>query len=137
MAQNGDEQSSGNLPAPRLRTFLKGVVYYDHRHVSIDCTVREISDSGARITFSTPTTVPDHIELFIPQKDRIFRAQVRRRDAYAIDITFEEQRSDEPRRASDAEMTERVLALETEVAALKRMVKKLRDKILPHDTETT
>jgi hypothetical protein len=122
-------------PAPRLRTFLKGMVYYDNRHVSIECTVRDLSDTGARITFATPVTVPDAVELFIPQKQRTFLAQVERRERCEIGVSFRDQRSGAQRRESDATLTERVGALEHEVATLKRMVKLLRDKVLPSDGE--
>lgn len=127
--------SDTGVPAPRLRTFLKGVVYYDNRHVSIECTVRDLSDTGARITFPAPVTVPDAIELFIPQKQRAFLAQVERREPCEIGVSFRDQRSGAQRRESDAAITDRVSALEHEVAALKRMVKMLREKVLPGDTE--
>jgi len=127
--------SDTGVPAPRLRTFLKGVVYYDNRHVSIECTVRDLSDTGARITFPAPVTVPDAIELFIPQKQRAFLAQVERREPCEIGVSFRDQRSGAQRREIDAAITDRVSALEHEVAALKRMVKMLREKVLPGDAE--
>lgn len=127
--------SDTGVPAPRLRTFLKGVVYYDNRHVSIECTVRDLSDTGARITFAAPVTVPDVVELFIPQKQRTFLAQIERRERCEIGVSFRDQRSGAQRREIDATLTERVGALEHEVAALKRMVKLLRDKAPPSDTE--
>ncbi|HWM82288.1 MAG TPA: PilZ domain-containing protein [Pseudolabrys sp.] len=130
----GNAEAGGAQPAPRIRTFLKGVVYYDNRRVSIDCTVRDISDTGARVVFAAPVTVPDHVELFIPQKQRSFAARVERREPVEIGVSFRDQRSGVQRRESDAEIAERVAALEHEVAALRRIVKKLRDKVLPADT---
>jgi hypothetical protein len=62
--------------AVRQRTFLKGTVYYDNRRASIECTIRDLSDSGARVTFEHPVTVPDHIELFIAHKQQTLRARV-------------------------------------------------------------
>jgi hypothetical protein len=47
--------------AIRQRTFLKGTLYYDNRRASIECLVRDISDSGARITFEHPVNVADSI----------------------------------------------------------------------------
>lgn len=122
-------------PAPRLRTFLKGVVYYDNRHVSIECTVRDLSDTGARIAFAAPVTVPDVVELFIPQKQRTFLAQIERRERCEIGVSFRDQRSGAQRREADATVAERVSALEQEVATLRRMVKLLRDKVLPNNTD--
>ena len=123
-------------PALRSRTFLKGVVHYDNRRASIDCTIRDLSDTGARIVFSTLVVVPDNIELHIPQKQMTLPAQVRRRDEYEIGVSFEDQRSDEPRRAIDGEMAERVTKIEHELAAMKRLLRKLAAKVLPNDNET-
>ena len=122
-------------PAPRLRTFLKGLVYYDNRRVSIECTVRDLSDTGARIAFAAPVTVPDIVELFIPQKQRTFQARIERRERCEIGVSFRDQRSGAQRREADATTTERISALEHEVAALKRIVKLLRDKVLPNNTD--
>lgn len=135
MDPNSYQPQTAQAPAPRARTFLKGVVYYDSRRVSIECTVRDLSDTGARITFMSPVTVPDNIELHIPQKERTFKAQVRRREPTEIGVAFEDQRSGEPRRITDAEMADRIVALEHEVAQLRKIVRKLRDKVLPNDTE--
>ena len=121
--------------AIRQRTFLKGTVYYDNRRASIECVVRDLSDSGARLTFDHPATVPDNIELFIQQKQQTLRACVRRREPYEIGIAFEIERSLEPRRASDAGLQQRIETLEAEIKALKRLVAKLVAKVLPHDLD--
>ena len=64
----------------RTRAFLKGVVYYDNRRASIDCRIRDLSDTGARIVFATLVTVPDNVEIYILQKQLILLACVRRRE---------------------------------------------------------
>jgi hypothetical protein len=121
--------------AVRQRTFLKGTLYYDNRRASIECVIRDISDSGARLSFDNPVTVPDNVELFIPHKQQTLRARVQRRGPNEIGIAFEVERSADPRRASDAELQQRVETLETEIAALKRLVSKLKAKVLPQDLD--
>lgn len=121
--------------AIRQRTFLKGTLYYDNRRASIECVVRDMSDSGARLTFEHPATVPDNVELFIPHKQQTLRARVQRRGPSEIGIAFEIDRSIEPRRASDAELQQRVETLEAEIDTLKRLVAKLKVKILPQDLD--
>jgi hypothetical protein len=121
--------------AVRQRTFLKGTIYYDNRHASIECVIRDMSDSGARLTFEHPVVVPDNVELFIPQKQQTLRARVQRRGPNEIGIAFEIERSAEPRRSSDVELQKRVEMLEAEIAALKRLVSKLKAKVLPHDLD--
>lgn len=119
--------------AIRQRTFLKGTLFYDNRRASIECVIRDISDSGARLTFEHPVTVPDKVELFIPQKQQTSRAIVQRRGLNEIGIAFEIERSAEPRRATDVEMQKRVEMMEAEIVALKRLVAKLKAKVLPLD----
>jgi hypothetical protein len=121
--------------AVRQRTFLKGTVYYDNRRASIECTIRDLSDSGARVTFEHPVTVPDHIELFIAHKQQTLRARVRRREPGEIGIEFEVERTLDPRRATDAELQGRVEAMEAEIKTLKRLVAKLAAKVLPPDVD--
>jgi hypothetical protein len=121
--------------AIRQRTFLKSTLYYDNRRGSIECVVRDMSTSGARLTFDHPANVPDNVELFIPNKNQTLRARVQRRGPNEVGIAFEIERSLEPRRASDAELQQRVETLETEIAMLKRLVSKLKDKVLPHDLD--
>src|SRR5882757_5751196 len=115
--------------ALRARTFLKGVVYYDNRRVSIECTVRDLSDTGARIAFSTLVAVPDDIELDIPQKQTTLLARVRRRNQNEIGVSFEDRRAEEPRRAIDGETAERVAKIENELVAMRRLLKKLEAKV--------
>jgi len=121
--------------AVRQRTLLKGTLYYDNRHASIECVIRDISDSGARLSFEHPVTVPDNVELFIPHKQQTLHANVRRRAPNEIGIAFEVTRAAEPRRANDDELQKRVKTLETEIAGLKRLVARLKAKVLPHDSE--
>jgi hypothetical protein len=121
--------------AVRQKTFLKGTLYYDNRRASIECVIRDMSDSGARLHFEHPVTVPDDVELFIPHKQQTLHAHVRRRSPNEIGIAFEVARTAEPRRADDDELQKRVKTLETEIAALKRLVTKLKAKVLPHDSD--
>lgn len=121
--------------ATRQRTFLRGTLYYDNRRASIECIVRDMSESGARVTFDYPVTVPDSVELFIPNKQQTLPARVRRRTPNEIGVSFEVARSLEPRRTADADLPERVETLEAEIAALKRLVAKLKAKVLPFDAD--
>lgn len=132
---NQDDPPDGPQPRPsRTRTFLKGIVYYDNRRASIDCTVRDMSETGARIVFSTPVIVPDNLELYIPQKQVTLPVRVRRRDEREIGVSFDEQRT-EAARSGSGELSQRITKLENEIVVMKRMLKKLAAKVLPNDTD--
>ncbi|MGE0565358.1 MAG: PilZ domain-containing protein [Pseudolabrys sp.] len=132
--QNPVKATKESRRAPRARTLLRGVVYYDSRSVSVDCTVRDLSESGARITLDAMATVPDQVEISIPQKQRIFPATVRWRDGFELGVSFEEQRSGIPRRAGEDDVIARVEKIERELAAMRKLVQRLRDKVLPGDS---
>jgi len=120
--------------AVRQRTFLKGTLYYDNRQASIDCVIRDLSDSGARLMFEHAAIVPDNVELFIPQKQQTLQACVRRRGLKEIGIEFAAARATEAT-GSDGDLQQRVEMLETEITALKRMVTKLKAKELLQDAD--
>jgi hypothetical protein len=52
----------------RRRTVLKGQVVFNDRASALDCTVRDLSDTGARITFADVFPPPPEFELVIPSK---------------------------------------------------------------------
>jgi hypothetical protein len=52
----------------RKRTILDGRIVFNNRFSLIECTVRDLSDTGARIAFSHPIKIPSTFELEIPKK---------------------------------------------------------------------
>ncbi|MBL0406549.1 PilZ domain-containing protein [Microvirga aerilata] len=62
--------------SPRARTILNGRVVFNSRCSLIDCTIRDLSDTGAQITFSHPLSLPAELELEIPKKGLSTRAKV-------------------------------------------------------------
>ncbi len=133
MNDNRDNKPDIRPAAVRVRTFLKGVVYYNNRGTSIECTIRDLSDTGAKVEFSSLVAVPDLIELYIPQKQRTYQARVMRRESNEIGISFEDQRSGEARREIDGELTERVANLESELVLVNRLLKQLKAKVFPNE----
>jgi hypothetical protein len=113
--------------APRKKSFLKGTVYYNHRHSSIECTIRDFSDYGARLQFPSPVTLPDPVELEIPARDQILRANVRWRKDDEVGVSFEENEADKPAELAGAgDVSQRVAALEREMTKLHKLVMDLR-----------
>jgi hypothetical protein len=112
----------------RQKSFLRGCVYFNNRRNSFDCLIRDISDKGARIIFSETVSVPDMVDLYIPQKEQTVRAHVQWRHGDEIGLAF----PDAIRAAdgtTDGELAARVARLESEVAALRRMLKRLKSDV--------
>ncbi|MEE7494666.1 PilZ domain-containing protein [Methylobacterium oryzae] len=115
----------------RQRVFLKGRIVFNNGSSSLDCLVRDMSPAGARLVMSEATTLPDAFDLYIPQKDRTYRATLRWRREDGIGVTFEAPARADTAAASpdpaatDASVTlllKRISELETENAALRRLL---------------
>ena len=119
----------------RQKSFLRGCVYFNKRRSAVDCLIRDISDDGARIVFSEAVSVPDGVELYIPQKEQMLRARVQWRHGDEIGLAFGDALSGPGDPVQSRELAERVAALETELAALKRMVKRLRSEVEGSDND--
>ena len=112
----------------RKKSFLQGRIFFNNRRSSVDCLVRDFSDTGAKLVFSESITVPETMELFIPNRDEIHRARVQWRSGNELGVAFGEHvpshsiAPDMP--ASD--LAARVQKLEIEILSLKRLVAELR-----------
>jgi PilZ domain len=65
-----------NRRSNRKRALLSGRIIFNNRCSVIDCTVRDISDTGARIAFAHPVQIPQEFELDIPKRGPAVRARV-------------------------------------------------------------
>ena len=121
----------------RLKSFLRGFVYFDKRRGAMSCLVRDLSDEGARIIFSETVTIPDVVNLHIPQKDQTLRAKVtwRRGDEIGLGFASTAATAAEPL-PDPAELMARIAQLETEIAGLRKVLKRMkRERDNPHDDE--
>lgn len=53
----------------RQRTLLDGRIVFNNRFSLIECRVRDLSDTGARIMFEHPVTIPPEFELEVPSRE--------------------------------------------------------------------
>ncbi len=60
----------------RRRTVLKGRVLFNNRASVFDCSVRDLSETGARLTLADVSALPADFELEIPSKDLRVRVRV-------------------------------------------------------------
>ena len=114
--------------ADRVRTFLRARIVFNNQNSTIDCTIKNISASGAKIEISNSTTIPGEFNLEIPARGQLLRARIMWRDADAIGVQFIEKAA-----APDAMPTpaDHVARLELEIRKLKSanaiLTKRLED----------
>jgi len=111
----------------RQKSFLRGFVYVSRKRGALSCLVRDFSEKGARIVFSENVTLPDTIELYVPQKERTVRARVQWRRNGEIGLAFIAADQAPPgAEPSAVEVTERIAMLEAEIATLRDRLKRLK-----------
>lgn len=113
----------------RKRTFLRGRIVYNAGAASMDCIIRDLSESGARLELSETSALPEVFDLYVQTKDATFRSTMCWRRGGEVGVTFEtaSQRAPAPS-ASDASLAvlvRRVAELEAENAALRSLLTKM------------
>ncbi len=109
------------------KSFLQGRIYYNNRRSSIDCVVRDYSETGAKLKFSEAVAVPEAVELYVPNREATRRARVEWRSGSEMGVSFVEvpaapKQTDVPQ----GDLAARVQRLENEIVVLKRFVNELR-----------
>jgi hypothetical protein len=116
----------------RQKSFLQGRILFNNRRSSVDCLVRDISEQGAKLKFSEAVTVPEVVELYIPNKDETYRARVQWRVGEDVGVAFGPDETSSPSLVPDAptaELAARVRRLEGDVASLQRKVNELQNDL--------
>ena len=104
------------------KSFLRGIVYFDKRRSETAWAVRNLSEDGASIVLPQTITIPDLIELEIPQRKRtvIARVEWRRRGRAFV------PQAGQVHNATRGSLIKRILELETEIATLQRTIRRLK-----------
>jgi hypothetical protein len=126
----------------RLKSFLRGFVYFDKRRGALSCLVRDFTAEGARIIFSQNVTIPDVVDLHIPQKDQTLRAKVtwRRGDEIGLGFTAPAAGNGGAAATPDplpdaAELVQRIAQLESEIAKLRKMLRRMKAGLPPSNED--
>jgi hypothetical protein len=125
MAHPAESRTTERRRTARQKSFLRGMVYFNNRRSVADCLIRDISPYGARLIFSDTVTMPDTLDLYIPQKEQTLRAHVIWRIGHDVGVAFP-QATQTVAAAPSGELAERVVKLEAEIASIKRVLKKLK-----------
>ncbi len=74
----------------RPKTFLKATIRFQDRNATMDCIVRNISPSGARLHMAQTIALPAEFELEIPQRGVVLPCTLKWRNACAAGVKFTE-----------------------------------------------
>src|ERR1700733_2374380 len=105
------------------KVFFRAFVYFDSNLTAVDCVVRDISETGARLQFATPQIVTEFLDLHIPIKGQSFHAKVQWRDGEEIGVSFHAAKTAE---TAELSLDRRVDRLEAEIGVLRQLLKHLQ-----------
>lgn len=131
-ARLGDRTESGTTivmlkdrHSVRSRALLKATIRFYNRNVTIDCLVRDISPTGAKIELDRTSVLPGEFELEIPQRSAVYPCELKWRRENAVGVSFKENM--DPGVAHYGEFARaRIEALEKENAALRLEISRLK-----------
>jgi hypothetical protein len=123
--------------SPRLRSFLKGRVIYNGGQTNLECLIRDISSTGARLEFSSSVTLPDRFDLYLPHREETCKAHIQWRRGEEIGVAFDtiESAAPPPPAAAPAapapvqDIAVRVQQLEADAALTRMLLTQMRAEL--------
>lgn len=109
----------------RVRSFLRGEAVHSNGASRTGCTIRDISERGARIEAPPSVTLPEFFELLVPQRQLLQKVRIAWRHGSEIGVSFvAEAHAPAPNAAAehsseDQELNIRLRELESETARLR------------------
>ena len=80
--------TSDRRASDRVRSFLRAQIIFNNRMSTIDCIIKNISPTGARVALNETLAVPSEFDIYIPQRGRSHHARLTWRDKDSIGIDF-------------------------------------------------
>ena len=99
----------------RTKSFLRGQIVFNNRMSTMDCIIRNISPTGAKLAVNEGLTLPDRFEISIPQKGETLAARIKWRRGEELGIVFVAAESGQ-------DLADRVRVLEAENAELRKLL---------------
>lgn len=116
-----ERRKSERRKSARHRSFLRASILEVQSGSLNECIIRDISETGARLRFRSPTALSGRVELQMAGRSAAIRAQVAWIDHCEIGLAFDEATiiGSAP---EEEDLAGRVDRLENEIAALKRII---------------
>jgi hypothetical protein len=120
----------------RVRAFLRAQIIFNNRMSTIDCIIKNISSTGARVALGDSFAVPAEFDIYIPQRNCSHHAKLVWRDKDSIGIDFVDA-VHQAGSSSSADAAEpvaiggeaRIRQLEVQNAELKQRIRKLTARL--------
>ena len=109
----------------RSRTYFGGTIAFNKRKSTMDCQVRNVSPSGAKIVLTNAAVIPDQFDLTIARKDRSFSARMVWRGLNEAGVAFVSEY--EQAVPIPLEWAKRLRDCEAEKAALQKRLARLTE----------
>ena len=77
-----------NRTSERMRTRRPGRIVWDNASRTINCTVRDMSRTGARIELTDMAPIPENFDLQLPPAKELRPAQIMRRSGNVLGVMF-------------------------------------------------
>jgi hypothetical protein len=84
----GKPPSADNRKSPRRRVLKAGLIAFNNRHSTLQCTVRDMSGGGARLLTAGSINAPDTFELIIELDGMEVNCAVVSRSATEVRVKF-------------------------------------------------
>ena len=120
---------SDKRTTPRLRSFLKGRVLFNGGQNSLDCLIRDISSTGARLEVSANVTLPDRFDLYLPHRDETCRVHAQWRRGSQLGIAFDHVESAPSAPPQPQDVASRVQQLEAEVGLMRLLLAQMKSEL--------
>jgi PilZ domain len=83
-----NEAQGNKRRASRRRVLKAGIITFNDRHSALPCTVRDLSDTGARLAVTASVSAPDRFDLIIELDGLEAPCEVVRRNGSDIAVRF-------------------------------------------------
>lgn len=112
--------------ADRVRTIIGARAVFNGGRSSIDCQIRNISATGAKLMLSEGLSLPGHFDLDIPSRNKVHHVALRWRTKNAAGVEFLDAGA---ALAAGAPVDEGIEALRKENSVLRRKVVELQRRL--------
>ena len=105
----------------RDKVFLGGVAEINERGSTVDCVVRNFSETGACVEFDSSARLPERMQVTIARKGRSFLADIIWRQANRVGLAFRAMVTD----SSESDLDARLRRSEKKKRQLQRRINQL------------